>query len=206
MAAALVALFLGGIFVTICVIISVIGIGAYIAPYAGGALASVMVCETVPGAKGLVPGHTFLNYLVVLLIVETIMVPLMHVPSVSRSVNVLSTSFFLCVVAFPIMDHLHPDSIGFCILMSVLYAAGAAVVLWNSINEWDNDDCDGNLILRLIACAIYGLAGIVLSFPLIGGIWMKFYEGGTIYSFVAFCVMIGVAVTFGLIGWMQDEF
>lgn len=122
MAAALVALFLGGIFVTICVIISVIGIGAYVAPYAGGALASVMVCETIPGAKGLVPGHTFLNYLVILAIVETIIILLMHVPSVSRAVNVLATSFFLCVVGFPIMDHLHPDSIGFCIVMSVLYA------------------------------------------------------------------------------------
>ncbi len=105
MAAALVALFLGGIFVTICVIISVIGIGAYVAPYAGGALASVMVCETIPGAKGLVPGHTFLNYLVILAIVETIIILLMHVPSVSRAVNVLATSFFLCVVGFPIMDH-----------------------------------------------------------------------------------------------------
>ena len=206
MAAALVILFFGGIFLAIFMIITVVGVSMFIAPFAGGALASVMVCETVPGAKGLVPGHTFLNYLVVLFIVETIIIILLHIPSVSRAVNVLTTSFFVCVVGFPILDHLHPDSIGFCILMSVLYAAGAAVVLWNSINEWDNDDCDGNLILRLIACAIYGLAGIVLSFPLIGGIWMKFYEGGTIYSFVAFCVMIGVAVTFGIIGWMQDEF
>ena len=206
MAAAIVALFLGGIFVTICVVISVIGIGAYVAPYAGGALASVMVCETVPGAKGLVPGHTFLNYLVILAIVETIIILLMHVPSVSRAVNVLATSFFLCVVGFPIMDHLHPDSIGFCIVMSVIYAVGATVVLWNSINEWDNDDCDGNLVLRLIVCAIYGFAGIVLSFPLIEGIWMKYYEGGTIYSFVAFCVMIGIAITFGIVGWKQDEF
>lgn len=204
MAAAIVAFFLVGIFFVVCVIISVIGIGAYMAPYAGGALVSVMVCETVPGAKGLVPGHTFLNYLVVLLIVETVMVLLMHVPSISRSVNVLSTSFFLCVVGFPIMDHLHPDSIGFCILMSVIYAGGVTIVLWNSIDKWDIDDGDGNLAQRLIACAIYGFAGIVISFPLIGGIWMKYYEGGEIYPFVAFCVMIGVAITFGVVGWMQE--
>ena len=72
MAAALVILFFGGIFLAIFMIICVVGVSMFIAPFAGGALASVMVCETVPGAKGLVPGHTFLNYLVVLFIVETI--------------------------------------------------------------------------------------------------------------------------------------
>ena len=203
MAAAIVAFFLVGIFFVVCIIISVIGIGAYMAPYAGGALASVAVCETVPGAKGLVPGHTFLNYLVILLIVETIIILLMHVPSISRSVNVLSTSFFLCVVGFAIMDQLHPDSIGFCILMSVIYAGGVAVVLWNSIDKWDMDEGDGNLILKIIASAIYGLAGIVVAFPA-NWIWMKYYESGVICSFVVFCVMIGIAITFGVVGWMED--
>lgn len=174
------------------------------APYAGGALASVMVCETVPGAKGLVPGHTFLNYLVVLLIVETIIILLMRIPSVSRSVNVLSTSFFVCVVGFPIMDHLHPDSISFCILMSVIYAGGVAVVLWNSIDKWDMDEGDGNLILKIIASAVYGLAGIVIIFPVIW-IWMKYYENGEICSLVSLIVMIGIAITFGVVGWIQDQ-
>ena len=54
MAAALVILFFGGIFLAILMVISVVGVAMFIAPFAGGALASVMVCETVPGAKGLV--------------------------------------------------------------------------------------------------------------------------------------------------------
>ena len=204
MAAALVILFFGGIFLTIFMIIGVVGVSMFIAPFAGGALASVMVCETVPGAKGLVPGHTFLNYLVVLFIVESIIIILLHIPSVSRAVNVLTTSFFVCVVGFPILDHLHPDSVGFCILMTVLYSIGAAFVMGISIDKWDIDDGSDNLILKIIASTIYGLAGIVVAFPAIW-IWMKYYESGVICSFVVFCVMIGIAITFGVVGgWMLD--
>ena len=65
MAAAIVAIFLGGIVVITEVILSMLGIAMFIAPYAGGALISVAVCEEVPGAKNLVPGHAVLNYLLV---------------------------------------------------------------------------------------------------------------------------------------------
>ena len=43
MAAALVILFFGGIFLAIFMIICVVGVSMFIAPFAGGALASVMV-------------------------------------------------------------------------------------------------------------------------------------------------------------------
>jgi len=87
--------------------------------------------------------------------------------------------------------------------MMVLYSIGAVFVMGISIDKWDIDDGSDNLILKIIASAIYGLAGIVVAFPAIW-IWMKYYESGVICSFVVFCVMIGIAITFGAVGWMED--
>ena len=66
------------------------------------------------------------------------------------------------------------------------------------------DEGDGNLILKIIASAVYGLAGIVIIFPVIW-IWMKYYENGEICSLVSLIVMIGIAITFGVVGWIQDQ-
>lgn len=81
----------------------------FIAPYAGGALLSVMICETVPGAKNLVPGHTILNYLLVLMIAEAVIILLIHETPLSRPLNVLMTSFFQFIMGYAILDQFHAD-------------------------------------------------------------------------------------------------
>ena len=88
--------------------------------------------------------------------------------------------------------------------LNIYRLRGVAVVLWNSIDKWDMDEGDGNLILKIIASAVYGLAGIVIIFPVIW-IWMKYYENGEICSLVSLIVMIGIAITFGVVGWIQDQ-
>ena len=114
MAAAVVGVFLGGVVVLIEVILSVLGVAMFIAPYAGGALISVVICEEVPGAKSLVPGHVILNYLLVLLVVEVFVAVLVHMPQLSTAVTVLMSSFFLCIMGYVILDQFKPDSIGYC--------------------------------------------------------------------------------------------
>lgn len=34
---------------------------------------------------------------------------------------------------------------------------------------------------------------------------MKYYENGEICSLVSLIVMIGIAITFGVVGWIQDQ-
>lgn len=119
----------------------------FIAPYAGGALLSVMICETVPCAKNLVPGNTILNYLLVLMIVEAVIILLIHETPLIRPLNVLMTSFFQFIMGYAILDQFHPDSIGFCIFLSIAYAAVTGLVMWINFEEWDFNDDDKNLLL-----------------------------------------------------------
>lgn len=204
MAAAIVAIFLGGIVVIAEVILSILGIAMFIAPYAGGALISVAVCEEVPGAKNLVPGHAALNYLMVLLIVEVVIVFLVHLPQLSTAITVLLSSFFLCAMGYVILDQFKPDSIGFCIVLSVLYVIAVGLIIKLNLEERDYSYGFKNRFFRILGGALYGLSAMLLSFPLLGGVWFKFYEQGALYSFIAGVIMLAFAVGGGIAGGVND--
>lgn len=204
MAAAIVAIFLGGIVVIAEVILSMLGIAMFIAPYAGGALISVAVCEEVPGAKNLVPGHAILNYLLVLLIVETIIVILVRLPQLSTAMTVLLSSFFLCAMGYIILDQFKPDSIGYCIVLSAVYAIAVGFIIKLNLEEWDFSYGEKKLFFRILGGILYGISAVLISFPLLGGVWFKFYEQGTLYSFIAGMIMIALAVGGGIAGGVND--
>ena len=194
MAAAVVAIFLGGIIVIIEAILSILGIAMFISPYAGGALISVAVCEEIPGAKNLVPGHAVLNYLLVLLIVEVIIVFLVHLPQLNTAMTVLLSSFF----------QFRPDSIGYCIVLSVVYAIAIALIIKLNLDEWDYSYGEKKLFFRILGGVLYGISAVLISFPLLGGVWFKYYKQGTLYSFIAGMIMIALAVGGGIAGGVND--
>ncbi len=204
MAAAVVAIFLGGIIVIIEAILSILGIAMFISPYAGGALISVAVCEEIPGAKNLVPGHAVLNYLLVLLIVEVIIVFLVHLPQLNTAMTVLLSSFFLCAMGYVILDQFRPDSIGYCIVLSVVYAIAIALIIKLNLDEWDYSYGEKKLFFRILGGVLYGISAVLISFPLLGGVWFKYYKQGTLYSFIAGMIMIALAVGGGIAGGVND--
>lgn len=204
MAAAIVAIFLGGIVVITEVILSMLGIAMFIAPYAGGALISVAVCEEVPGAKNLVPGHAVLNYLLVLLIVEIVIVFLVHLPQLSTAMTVLLSSFFLCAMGYVILDQFRPDSIGYCIVLSAVYTITVGLIMKLNLDEWDFSYGEKKLVFRILGGILYGVSAVLISFPLLGGVWFKYYKQGTLYSFIAGMIMIALAVGGGIAGGVND--
>jgi len=204
MAAAVVGVFLGGVVVLIEVILSVLGVAMFIAPYAGGALISVVICEEVPGAKSLVPGHVILNYLLVLLVVEVFVAVLVHMPQLSTAVTVLMSSFFLCIMGYVILDQFKPDSIGYCVVLSVLYIVAVGLIMKLNMEEWDYSYGFKNRLFRILGGVLYGLSAMLLSFPLLGGVWFKFYEQGVLYSFNAGLIMLALAVGGGIAGGVND--
>ena len=70
----LVLLMAGVLIITIC-----LSAALSIMPYISGALISLAVSTEVPFAKGIVPDHPFMNYCVILIIVEVIIAVLMRI-------------------------------------------------------------------------------------------------------------------------------
>ena len=205
MAAAIVGAFVIGIALMGVLFLSIIGVASFVAPFSGGALFSVMICEVVPGAKHIVPGHTFLNYLVILLIVETAIVFLIRIPQISMTMNVLLTSFFICCIGLLFLYPVHTKSIGLCVFLTVVYLVAAAVILSLNIQNWDFDEGDCNLFFRILASLIYAFSGIVMAIPLAGGVWQNLYEIADVYSWIGVLVTVGAAVTGGVVGWIETD-
>lgn len=205
MAAAIVGAFVIGIALMGVLFLSIIGVASFVAPFSGGALFSVMICEVVPGAKHIVPGHTFLNYLVILLIVETAIVFLIRIPQISMTMNVLLTSFFICCIGLLFLYPVHTKSVGLCVFLTVVYLVAAAVILSLNIQNWDFDEGDCNLFFRILASLIYAFSGIVMAIPLAGGVWQNLYEIADVYSWIGVLVTVGAAVTGGVVGWIETD-
>ena len=205
MVAAIVGAFVIGIALMGVLFLSIIGVASFVAPFSGGALFSVMICEVVPGAKHIVPGHTFLNYLVILLIVETAIVFLIRIPQISMTMNVLLTSFFICCIGLLFLYPVHTKSVGLCVFLTVVYLVAAAVILSLNIQNWDFDEGDCNLFFRILASLIYAFSGIVMAIPLAGGVWQNLYEIADVYSWIGVLVTVGAAVTGGVVGWIETD-
>ena len=205
MAAAIVGAFVIGIALMGVLFLSIIGVASFVAPFSGGALFSVMICEVVPGATHIVPGHTFLNYLVILLIVETAIVFLIRIPQISMTMNVLLTSFFICCIGLLFLYPVHTKSVGLCVFLTVVYLVAAAVILSLNIQNWDFDEGDCNLFFRILASLIYAFSGIVMAIPLAGGVWQNLYEIADVYSWIGVLVTVGAAVTGGVVGWIETD-
>ena len=205
MAAAIVGAFVIGIVLMGVLFLSIIGVASFVAPFSGGALFSVMICEVVPGAKHIVPGHSFLNYLVILLIVETIIVFLIRIPQISMPMNVLLTSFFICCIGLLFLYPVHTKSVGLCVFLTVVYLVAAAVILSLNIQNWDFDEGDCNIFFRILASLIYAFSGIIMAIPLAGGVWQNLYGMADIYSWIGVLVTIGAAVVGGVVGWIETD-
>ena len=164
-----------------------------------------MICETVPGARHIVPGHSFLNYLVVLMIVETIIVLLMRIPQISMPMNVLLTSFFICCIGLLFLYPGHTKSVGLCVFLTSVYLIGAAVILCLNIQKWNFGGGGCNLFFGILSSLIYAFSGIVMAIPLAGGVWQNLYEIADIYSWIGVLLVVGAAVAGGVVGWMKTD-
>jgi len=205
MAVAIVGAFVIGIVLMGVLFLSIIGVASFIAPFSGGAFFSVMICEVVPGAKRIIPGHSFLNYLVILLIVETTIVFLIHIPQISMPMNVLLTSFFVCCIGLLFLYPVHTKSVGLCVFLTIVYLIAAAVILSLNIQNWDFDEGDCNLFFRIVASMIYAFSMVVLAIPLAGGLWQELCDKDELYSCIEMVLIFGAAIAAGIVGWRETD-
>ena len=115
----LVLLMAGVLIVTIC-----FSAALSIMPYISGALISLVICTEVPFAKEIVPDHPFMNYCVILIIVEVIIAALMRIKWIGRATALCFNEIMVGIISMFILDAMKPDSIGYCVFITLVYLVG----------------------------------------------------------------------------------
>ena len=90
-------------------------------PYAVGFLVSLILCNTNPAIQALIPGHPWMSFVSVLALTEALIAILTHIKQISCSFIIFSCSVFTGLVGAIAFESMNPDSVAYCIFVSVVY-------------------------------------------------------------------------------------
>lgn len=190
-----------GIVVAACVFTAL----ARFMPYVTGLFASILVYFTQGWTRKMIPGHPWMNFITVLVATELIILALTHLPKVGKAVTFALSELFIAIVGGMIFMSLKPDSIGYCVFATTVYAALTAFFLITNISRYDLYDYDFEelgVVTRIITGAIYtASAYFVIAMPA-EILWKKYFETvGTTGGFGAAYLLIRIAlfITAGLV-------
>ncbi len=190
-----------GIVVAACVFTAL----ARFMPYVTGLFASVLVYFTQDWTKKMIPGHPWMNFITVLVATELIVLAFTHLPKVGKAVTFALSELFIAIVGGMIFMSLKPDSVGYCVFATAVYAALTAFFLIMNISKYDLDDYDFEelgVMTRIITGIIYtASAYFVIAMPA-EILWEKYFETvGTACGFGAAYLLIRMAlfITAGLV-------
>ena len=183
-----------GIVVAACVFTAL----ARFMPYVTGLFASVLLYFTQDWTKKMVPGHPWMNFITVLVATELIALAFTHLPKVGKAVTFALSELFIAIVGGMIFMSLKPDSIGYCVFATAVYAALTAFFLITNISRYDLDDYDFEelgVVTRIITGIIYtASAYFVIAMPA-EMMWQKYFQStGTVAGFEAAYLMIRIAL------------
>lgn len=190
-----------GIVVAACVFTAL----ARFMPYVTGLFASILVYFTQGWTRKMIPGHPWMNFITVLVATELIILALTHLPKVGKAVTFALSELFIAIVGGMIFMSLKPDSIGYCVFATTVYAALTAFFLITNISRYDLYDYDFEelgVVTRIITGAIYtASAYFVIAMPA-EILWKKYFETvGTTGGFGVAYLLIRMAlfITAGLV-------
>ena len=90
-------------------------------PYAVGFLVSLILCNTNSAIQALIPGHPWMSFVSVLALTEALIAILTHIKQISCSFIIFSCSVFTGLVGAIAFESMNPDSVAYCIFVSVVY-------------------------------------------------------------------------------------
>lgn len=166
----LVLLMAGVLIVTIC-----FSAALSIMPYISGALLSLAICTEVPFAKEIVPDHPFMNYCVILIIVEVIIAALMRIKWTGRATALCFSEIMVGIISMFILDAMEPDSIGYCVFITLVYLVGNLVFLTTNSSKYASEEkpVPAGIIISTLMYAI--AAYFILAIPA-ELLWQKYIE------------------------------
>ena len=159
-----------------------------IMPYISGALISLFICTEVQWATRLVPGHPVMNYLMVLLVVEVVVAVSMNIKATGRAVALSLSEIMIAVISMIALDARKPDSVGYCVFVTIVYMLLNLVFLVSNSSKYraDEEDCP---VGAVISSLIYAFSAyFVLAIPA-ELLWQKFIETNYSVAMPAFTVI-----------------
>ena len=166
----LVLLMAGVLIVTIC-----FSAALSIMPYISGALISLVICTEVPFAKEIVPDHPFMNYCVILIIVEVIIAALMRIKWIGRATALCFNEIMVGIISMFILDAMKPDSMGYCVFITLVYLVGNLVFLTTNSSKYASEEkpVPAGIIISTLMYAIAGYFILAIPTELL---WQKYIE------------------------------
>ena len=146
-----------------------------IMPYISGALISLFICTEVPWAGRIVPGHPVMNYLMILLVVEVVVAVLMNIKATGRATALYFSEIMIAVISMIALDAMKPDSVGYCVFVTIVYLILNLVFLVSNSSKYraDKEDSPVGTVISSLICAFS--AYFVLAIPA-ELLWQKFIE------------------------------
>lgn len=149
---------------------------SYITGFCISAILTVYcVMEPVEAVQGV---HPLLLFLVILGVTEGIICLLVHIPPISRAVRIVLSAVMIAAVAGLIFDSLEPDSIQFCVFVTLGYLMVTGFLLFT--NAITNDALtveqtnQHGIAGRIISIGIYAAAAYMIAAVPIELIWLRY--------------------------------
>lgn len=148
-------------------------------PYLTGAFISALICASVPASGTSVPGPQGMTFLLVLIAVEAGIFILMHIPQVGGAFSLILSELFIAVSGSLILQKLQPDSLGYCLLVTVCYLAVSTFFLISNLrcgrNFTGSRPEKRAIPVRLLVTVLYVCTGIVMLAVPVKYLWMNYY-------------------------------
>lgn len=172
-----------------------------ILPYISGAFISLVISTEVPFARALVPGHPVINYLAILFVVEIIIAALMHIKATGKATALSFSEIMVGIISMFALDAVKPDSIGYCVFVTVLYLILNLVFLVSNSSKYGINQ-DNTPAGTVISSLIYAFAAyFILAIPA-ELLWQRYIEAnysGALSVFTVIYWILRILVCGGIV-------
>lgn len=156
-------------FLGINIVMSVFGFVILYMPYVVGFFASLILCIENPTIQALIPGHPWMSFVSVLALTEVI------IRQISCAFIVFCCSVFTGAVGAMVFEGMHPDSIAYCVFVSVVYLILTVLALAINMRNLPEEEVYKTLPIRIISGVFYGLSVALIFGFLAQGVWRPFF-------------------------------
>ena len=167
-------------------------------PYAVGFLVSLILCNTNPAIQALIPGHPWMSFVSVLALTEALIAIMTHIKQISCSFIIFSCSVFTGLVGAIAFESMNPDSVAYCIFVSVVYLLLTGFALLLNMRNLPENVIYKTLPMRIISGIFYGLSVAIIFGVLTRGIWKPYFvNSGSDTKRIAFLLNVVCGVLAG---------
>ena len=145
-------------------------------PYVTGLIASAAVYFSQTWVQKLIPGHPVMCFIAVLIVIESVVFIMIHLPKVGEAFTVALSCLALALVGGLVLTSLKPDSIGYCVFATAVYFAAIAFFLWTNIGRYElcEDGYPDSAVSKAISIVIYVASAVIMIWMPVEVLWIRY--------------------------------